>query len=68
MYQPGSRQNRRNTFKQCKQIFLWANIDNDLMEKGVENKKMLKFVKDFDNEPVKTRTSMSRLCNITYRN
>ena len=62
MNQPGSRQNRRNTFKQGKQIFLRADIDKDLMEKGVENKKMFKFVKDFDNEPVKTRISMSRLC------
>ena len=61
MYQPGSRQNGRNTFKQERQIFLWTNVDNDLKEKGVENKKMFKFAVEFDNKPVKTRTSMSRL-------
>jgi len=52
-YQPDSRQNWRNTFKQGRQIFLWADVDKDSNKKGIKNKMVFKSAKVFLNEPAR---------------
>ena len=49
-----------NTFKQRSQIFLWADVDNHLKKKRIKNKKRLKCVKLFRNEPAKIKLTQSR--------
>jgi len=55
MSQPGGGQGSRNTFKQGKQIFLWANVDKDLEKARVKYKQMLKFIKVLFNKSAKTK-------------
>ena len=57
-----------NTFKQGRQIFLWADVDNDVTKKRIKNKKWLKGVKIFCDEPKKIRLTQSSQCVIPYRN